>query len=40
MGYDLPLIPVEEEVKELEEYKQALEDRLTKVNNRLQALKR
>jgi hypothetical protein len=35
-----PLMSVEEEVKELEELKEALEDRLNKVNKRLEALKR
>jgi hypothetical protein len=38
---DFPqLMSVEEEVKELEELKEALEDRLNKVNKRLEALKR
>lgn len=38
---DFPLlISVEEEVKELEELKEALEDRLNRVNKRLEALKR
>jgi hypothetical protein len=38
---DFPLLmSVEEEVKELEELKEALEDRLNRVNKRLEALKR
>jgi hypothetical protein len=38
---DFPsLMSVEEEVKELEELKEALEDRLNRVNKRLEALKR
>jgi len=38
---DFPsLISVEEEVKMLEELKETLEDRLNKVNKRLEALKR
>ena len=35
-----PLMSVEEEVKTLEELKEMLEDRLSKVNKRLEALKR
>jgi len=35
-----PLISVEEEVKTLEELKEILEDRLDKVNKRIEALKR
>ena len=35
-----PLMSVEEEVKTLEELKETLEDRLSKVNKRLEALKR
>jgi hypothetical protein len=35
-----PLMSVEEEVKELEELKEALGDRLNRVNKRLEALKR
>jgi len=34
-----PLMSVEEEVKELEELKETLEDRLNRVNKRLQTLK-
>jgi hypothetical protein len=38
---DFPLLmSVEEEVKELEELKEVLEDRLNRVNKRLEALKR
>jgi hypothetical protein len=38
---DFPLLrPVEEEVKMLEELKGALEERLKRVNERLEALKR
>jgi hypothetical protein len=38
---DFPsLMSVEEEVKMLEEFKETLEDRLNKVNKRLEALKR
>lgn len=40
MGYPFPLMDVEEEVKMLEEYKEALTKRLEKVNKRLEALKR
>ena len=40
MGYPLPLMDVEEEVKMLEEYKGALTKQLEKVNKRLEALKR
>jgi len=39
-GYPFPLMDVEEEVKMLEEYKEALSKRLEKVNKRLEALKR
>jgi hypothetical protein len=39
MGFP-PLMPVEEEVKMLEELKETLEDRLNKVNKRLEILKR
>jgi hypothetical protein len=35
-----PLMSVEEEVKVLEELKETLEDRLNKVNKRLETLKR
>jgi len=35
-----PLMDVEEEIKTLEEYKEALTKRLEKVNKRLEALKR
>lgn len=35
-----PLMDVEEEIKMLEEYKEALTKRLEKVNKRLEALKR
>lgn len=34
-----PLMSVDEEVKMLEELKETLEDRLSKVNKRLEALK-
>lgn len=40
MGFPLPLMDVEEEVKMLEEYKEALTERLEKVNKRIEALKR
>jgi hypothetical protein len=40
MGYPFPLMDVEEEVKMLEEYKEALTKHLEKVNKRLEALKR
>jgi len=40
MGYHLPLMDVEEEVKMLEEYKEALTKRLEKVTKRIEALKR
>jgi len=39
MGFPL-LTSIEEEVKMLEELKETLEDRLSKVNKRLEALKR
>jgi len=39
MGFP-PLTSVEEEVKMLEELKETLEDRLNKVNKRLETLKR
>jgi hypothetical protein len=35
-----PLMSVEEEVKMLEELKEVLEDRLDRINKRLEALKR
>jgi len=35
-----PLMSVEEEVKMLEKFKETLEDRLSKVSKRLEALKR
>jgi prefoldin subunit 5 len=40
MGYHLPLMDVDEEIKMLEEYKEALAKRLEKVNKRIEALKR
>ena len=40
MGFPFPLMDVEEEVKMLEEYKEALTKRLEKVNKRIVALKR
>jgi hypothetical protein len=40
MGLPFPLMDVEEEIKMLEEYKEALTKRLEKVNKRLEALKR
>ena len=39
MGYHLPLMDVDEEIKMLEEYKEALAKRLEKVNKRIEALK-
>ncbi len=39
MGLPFPLIDVEEEIKMLEEYKEALTKRLEKVNERLETLK-
>jgi len=39
-GYPIPLISLEEEVKELEEYKEALANQIEKVNKRLEALKK
>ena len=39
MGFP-PLMSVEEEVKMLEKFKETLEDRLSKVSKRLEALKR
>jgi len=40
MAFPLPLMDVEEEVKMLAEYKEALTKRLEKVNKRIEALKR
>jgi len=40
MGLPFPLMDVEEEIKMLEEYKEALTKRLEKVNKRLETLKR
>jgi hypothetical protein len=40
MGFTWPIMDVEEEIKMLEEYKEALTKRLEKVNKRLEALKR
>jgi hypothetical protein len=40
MGFPWPIMDVEEEIKMLEEYRQALTKRLEKVNERLEALKR
>ena len=40
MGLPFPLMDVEEEIKMLEEYREALTKRLEKVNKRLEALKR
>ena len=40
MGFPWPIMDVEEEIKMLEEYKEALTKRLEKVNKRLEALKR
>jgi len=40
MAFPLPLMDVEEEVKMLEEYKEALTKRLEQVNKRIEALKR
>ena len=39
-GYYMPLVSIEDEIKELEEYKEALEKQLEKVKKRLEALKR
>ncbi|MGQ9538597.1 MAG: DUF5320 domain-containing protein [Candidatus Bathycorpusculaceae bacterium] len=40
MGFPWPIMDVEEEIKMLEEYREALTKRLEKVNKRLEALKR
>jgi ubiquinone biosynthesis protein UbiJ len=40
MAFPLSLMDVEEEVKMLEEYKEALTKRLEQVNKRIEALKR
>jgi hypothetical protein len=40
MGFPWPIMDVEEEIKMLEEYKEALTKRLEKINKRLEALKR
>jgi hypothetical protein len=40
MGYSVPTMSVEEEVKTLEEMKDALEQRLENVNKRIELLKR
>jgi hypothetical protein len=40
MEFALPLIDVDEEIKMLEEYRDALSARLEKVNKRLEGLKR
>jgi len=40
MAFPLSLMDVEEEVKTLEEYKEALTKRLEQVNKRIEALKR
>jgi prefoldin subunit 5 len=39
MGLPFPLMDVEEEIKMLEEYKEALTKRLEKINKRLETLK-
>ncbi|MEM3770685.1 MAG: DUF5320 domain-containing protein [Candidatus Bathyarchaeia archaeon] len=39
-GFPWPIMDVEEEIKMLEEYKEALAKRLEKVNKRLEVLKR
>ncbi len=39
-GHGFPLMSIEEEVKELEEAKEILEERLANVNKRLELLKR
>jgi len=39
-GYGFPLMSIEEEVKELDEVKETLEERLANVNKRLEVLKR
>ena len=40
MGFPWPTMDVEEEIKMLEEYKEALTKELEKINKRLEALKR
>jgi citrate lyase synthetase len=40
MGFSWPIMDVEEEIKMLEEYREALTKQLEKVNKRLEALKR
>lgn len=40
MSFPPPLMDIEDEIKMLEEYKEALTKRLEKVNKRLEALKR
>jgi hypothetical protein len=40
MEFALPLMDVDEEIKMLEEYRDALNARLEKVNKRLEGLKR
>jgi prefoldin subunit 5 len=39
MGFPWPMMDVEEEIKMLEEYKEALTKELEKINKRLEALK-
>jgi len=40
MGFPWPVMGVEEEIKMLEEYREALTKRLGEVNKRLEAMKR
>jgi len=40
MGFPWPIMDVKEEIKMLEEYREALTKQLEKVNKRLEALKR
>ena len=40
MEFALPLMDIDEEIKMLEEYRDALQARLEKVNKRLEGLKR
>jgi len=40
MGYDFPLMTVEEEVEALEEMKETMEKRLETMNKRLEILKK
>jgi hypothetical protein len=40
MEFPLPLMDIDEEIKMLEEYRDALQARLEKINKRLEGLKR